>query len=631
MARKVKAATEPRAKRGKAKAERCSAKRAGAPESTPFKFDDDSTPMSLKAIGTHNTSLMAQASAAKQLIFSNDLMSDLAISNPLKIVKSDDINESGHAEPYNAKTAATSLRSTGLHDCAINYFWLDEAYWITPEVPVCKKLISEFIDATFPAGSVPGVPSWRIDVLCVDIGNVESSKGSWKSITSPQVRLAPLLACARDVQAGCDDDQLKAWRRLFLTTSVRIMVEPDTSLWRFKSLNTQIEIQNVGESATATALQKVMELGKFKEHLEQQSSTAMSVTQVFQEYNRHVQQVCIKEDSELKTSENLVEHALTVYQRMFSLPRAFHALMREQETYGKGGLFNHLSKMYAVVQRSRGEPAKIIFATELLCEWFDDGALSGGCSVRDLLGDSKSGKRGLVDVAMFLYELKEHALEHWLKTLKIDFDTMALIRDSCNNPAVNRTLTNVENEVELPGDHPMRKLDAIGKILFEGLSDILFSPGTQQRTEAAMKQRLTASDVFEGEKIYTVFFESLNDALGAAESDQPATEKSLQSESLPEPASNEDPTAGITKFLSEEQQKIAKTLSDEQTTVLTRKKAAARQLVLSRISLISEQKKSAVVIAKLVLETPAGKFEPHVDFNGGKKTETILEIRFKRV
>ena len=68
MARKVNAATDPRAKRGKAKAEpkRCSAKRAGAPQSTPFKFDDDSTPMSLKAIGTHNASLMAQASAAKQ-------------------------------------------------------------------------------------------------------------------------------------------------------------------------------------------------------------------------------------------------------------------------------------------------------------------------------------------------------------------------------------------------------------------------------------------------------------------------------------------------------------------------------------------------------------------------------------
>ena len=70
-----------------------------------------------------------------------------------------------------------------------------------------------------------------------------------------------------------------------------------------------------------------------------------------------------------------------------------------------------------------------------------------------------------------------------------------------------------------------------------------------------------------------------------------------------------------------------RTLSDEHTTVLTRKKAAARQLVLSRISLISEQKKSVVVIAKLVLESPAGKFEPHVDSNGGKKSETILEIR----
>ena len=583
-------------------------------------------------VACHNIAIYDSIQADIDLILTFDNLGDIFGAEPLKIKKDTTGTDSGHAAIFNPKDAKTSLQSTGIYDSSINYFWQDWQWSTKKKVPIVSRIVDEYVSQTWPIpGADPGVLPFRIDNIVASADEdlpAQISTNSMKSITEPQLRLAPIRACARDLRAGFTDEshQLK-WRRLFLTASGRIIVANNAKDWVFKGIIINIELGNQHNCAVPSALQKIMEIGDHKDRMEANGGRESAKT-VALDYNKNIKIGSGSEDMEM--SESAVDAALTVKSRAFSNPRIYNIAMLDLEYHGKRCLWDTILKFQIHVTKTSSDEA-MLFSFEFLFDLYHQ-QIIGPQSWRELHGDSKTAKKGLVEVANWMFSFKTEILETWIPSLQINFDCMSALRKALSDPVIHRTYMGPADGSNPPLDQSWRApLCVVGNVLMDHLSDMLFTLQHYNTISDCLKRRLSPSEVLTDKKMFTAFFEAVDDALAASgkqkltDAARRAAEQKLETEQAQNTeAAVADPT-GVIAILKGNQTQIdiVKNLNDEQTTVLIAKKTKARTAVFTFMHLIAEDRKSEAQLIAAVQVSPAGKFKPSLNDKGGQGTQCV--------
>ena len=162
------------------------------------------------------------------------------------------------------------------------------------------------------------------------------SSNSMKSITEPQLRLAPIRVCACDFRASpADEAHQFRWRRLFLTASSQIIVSEHAKGWVFKSIDVSIELGNHHNRALLLLLPKIMEIGEHKDRMEALGGRA-SFAQVAHDYHTNLRVGSGCDDMDI--SESAVDAALTVRSRALSNLNVYTMAMMDFESHATNPL-----------------------------------------------------------------------------------------------------------------------------------------------------------------------------------------------------------------------------------------------------------------------------------------------------
>ena len=183
-------------------------------------------------------------------------------------------------------------------NCSGGYFYWDIEFLLKPDTPISVFLLNRYVETQWPSTTAdPGILPFRLDGVLETTNDVGSF--GWKCLTEPQLRLAPILACARDIRDGqVSEIHMLQWRRTFLTVSGRLQLMPDPKDWVFRSLTANMQLSNQAETATPTTLQRIIEIGKHRKEMESKLSNPVSHQDVFNDYNENIRVQTLDPDAD---------------------------------------------------------------------------------------------------------------------------------------------------------------------------------------------------------------------------------------------------------------------------------------------------------------------------------------------
>ena len=296
--------------------------------------------------GAHNAMVFENLKKDMEVIFNHPVMADLATTEPFKIIQTEQRSghESGHAEPFNVRSGAMSLLSTGIYDTAINFFWTDMQWTPRKSVPLVASSIDRYALATWAdAARDPEVLEFRLDIVLDNTGmktdaairkQLTEIRGRWQCVTDPQLRLAPLRAACRAIRSGADNDLVAKWKRLFLTVSCRfVLLAPERFVYRAMQL--QMEHGNKYQTVASTPLQKILEITAHKERMED-SGPKVTPDKVAKDLNERLSKEAI--DATEKITDNFVDSCCTISTPV-EHPKRFHCRPQRQRVKWQTWIF----------------------------------------------------------------------------------------------------------------------------------------------------------------------------------------------------------------------------------------------------------------------------------------------------
>ena len=195
MAPKAKA--DPKAKskgkgKGKAKAKGKAAAPIGGPEPLPAP-----APLPAHPARGHNASHYAKVKDWLDMIENCELFHIITHDNPLSVA------DGGSQAPFNWTTGQLALRDARRverhYTCGINFFWCDMLYTPAVGVPIRESSVSHLMDHYF---RTPSPCPHILSIALLEGEDPEEKKGKWMCLNPEEILHAMLGAIARDIQSG---------------------------------------------------------------------------------------------------------------------------------------------------------------------------------------------------------------------------------------------------------------------------------------------------------------------------------------------------------------------------------------------------------------------------------------------
>ncbi|CAK0851057.1 unnamed protein product, partial [Prorocentrum cordatum] len=283
------------------------------------------------------------------------------------------IPQGGRMVPFDAQNYKTCMEQNSEYQCAGNFFWQNVMVSPTPSVTILKKNIRDVGNMNYPDPSQPvrfiphtiniGIPSVDFDPT--------AHMGSLSRISPCEYVLAAIDRCSMAIDAEADDATILSWKASF--RSCHFIFKARDCLaqagmgqgwpWRwFGSAPKLIDIENIrfesmnlrekaiGDAATVTwtALQKVQIV--MNEAARMQHPSAKKVAAQFEK------RVNFAPSSE-KFAEGFVDAAMTINNRMLSIPACRVLLTKLDNDMGTNGPLNSVYKLQAIVSKGRTSAA----------------------------------------------------------------------------------------------------------------------------------------------------------------------------------------------------------------------------------------------------------------------------------
>ena len=273
-----------------------------------------------------------------------------------------------------------------------------------------------------------------------------------------------------------DAAKSKKWRGVFfLTTPMTCHFQPDSSKWRFIFINNINEITSQDEACTLPCAALVLQYSDHRNELQTKLNRVVSTLEASEDYNKCLEVALVGEH---QVSENSMDLACTIRSRAMTIPKVMKLFMSDIEKHGKRGLWDSMAKMHAVITKGK-DTKQIEWSFGWVTDQFEHGASNLGYSVRDLQGESKSGKVSNCLVAIAILQTKDYVFQTWLHDsgLKLVGRQIEMIKTVLDSPESFRDHTEADedgNALRLPDFSWRQSLGGLSDVVFEVLEEMLY-------------------------------------------------------------------------------------------------------------------------------------------------------------
>ncbi len=369
---------------------------------------------------------------AKRMILEHPLFAGIQDMAPLPIQGGDDMT-CGQTAPFDPMAFESAMQATGTYTAGFNFFGLDLTYSSNPGIPLRNKGI-EMLTEHYFAGPIwfplilHGVLKSGEDPL------VQARSGLIKCITPEELRIAFVLAIARDIDEDAGEDVLKRWRRSVLSVSVKFEVLDNIEAVHWKALQVRENIGQDFATMRRSSLQRIFELVSFKARMEAQTGVSMGAAAIAEAYKSNVK---LAETSE-ELTDAFIDGAIRVHKLMFTIPAVRSVLLHADNLHGVKSPWDSVHKLDKIARRAKG-PEALTWVVRGLDFFWETGALRDGFGIRAIegKGPGQYGK-GLVDLMLYKRTLRDSLVGGMLESQQWSAGIKAAMRSVCENHEVFR-------------------------------------------------------------------------------------------------------------------------------------------------------------------------------------------------
>jgi hypothetical protein len=557
-----------------------------------------------------NAEYLAMLKDAYDTVLKHDVMLNIQRDQPMEIQR--DVGAAGEAgfqATWDEEKCKDSMRTAKQYQAGSNIFWTDIMSSASRGVPYRPKSILDLMNFNYPLDEDLTFFDGTI-IVAVDASDYDI-KGNFGAlqIVSPEEEVhAAILACSEDILGGASDDRMKAWRRVFLSATMRFIVVPHDQR-QFKNMFFRNLIVQKHATLARTTFQQICEISQFKELQEAKFQRTLTAAAIANTFNSE----CARAECQDELTQTFVDSALTVWDRALCHAEVMRIVRSFDNSFAHHSIFNDISKLQTIVYKAK-TPEMICWA--FLC--FEDAFRhnfipKSGVALRDIqgYGQGRQGK-GIIDEFAYKYELLAFLRNDWLGTLAIKTDLKDTIRKVCIDHATIRKACGCRGfaeDVDLTwkaGWSPAS--DKALEIIEEAVFGIAFDP----TIFTALRARKTAAECIETGTLKHAMDELGELITGEGSAVTPTTPLAGVVGAPPDPT--DDGQEHIAKLklvlevcsVSAEMINNVTELPSEDVENLSKKRDEARRRVLTYVSLIPEET-SETKLAKAIMDSNVGK------------------------
>ncbi|CAE7679450.1 unnamed protein product [Symbiodinium sp. CCMP2592] len=403
------------------------------------------------------------------------------------------IAQGGHQEPFAIGQAVKVFQrdATAHYSCGGNFFWCDQVWMANHRVPINKGQVQEIQRFYLPPMDPPKEFTYEV-VAAVSAACDEEfhKKGSFQRLSPAEPCHALLFSIHEAISAKAPEPILRRWKELLLTTPFRFELVPQGEARFWRAQNLREEMVERGITVRLSVRQRIYDVAGFKASKEAALKTTLGAAAVASAYQKHLK---ASAGSEI-ISESFVDSAITVHDRLLSIPACSVLLEELDAQYLKGNPLSSIYAFQAIIDKAQ-TPKHITWAVEGMIDGFRKGFVEPGFFAVSKLRDARNS---YVEILKLKLAVKNHLLEEWLtgstfpgKTKEADTAWILGAKDSVVLAA----------ELLMDIEAALRKESKPAEVLFEvpaapaGSGDApASSTGTGSAASAAEEAKLTKDE-----------------------------------------------------------------------------------------------------------------------------------------
>ena len=452
----------------------------------------------------------------------------LRVDNAVSITKSKmkliaaqgalDIGQGGYInsitpDDFKAGMAGPTKSTTG----GISIFMLNLLCSFTPGVPYNVTAIDAMVDRY-------DQPMKFLHTVIIPVDGPEdnpfSKIGSLISVSPPEYNHAFILACARDLKKDCSSDVVNKWKRALLSVPAEFVIAGNDSDKYARAVNEREQVAESYEAVYWTTFQRIFAIHRYRLSHEAVNGSTSSKA-VAEAYNA---KITLARRSEPVTP-HFVDSANTIIARAFNMPDVQQLVQECDMLYGHRSPFDSISKLQGIISKS-GTPELIRWVVNCIADLYKSNQIKpGNLGHAELTGYGKGGK-GLVDVLILKYQIKEYMLltlctKHSLELKAIEEMRRVLVSHQAYREMLSPypdSTANLSN-INLSWQAGFPK----SCVLFlQFAEEVLYNTTWDGSLKVAVKARNIAEEVFE----YQNFQERLTEVLDQLQCEKKKTQAS---------------------------------------------------------------------------------------------------------
>ncbi|CAE7245726.1 unnamed protein product [Symbiodinium sp. CCMP2592] len=319
------------------------------------------------------------------------------------------IAQGGHQEPFAIGQAVKVFQrdATAHYSCGGNFFWCDQVWMANHRVPINKGQVQEIQRFYLPPMDPPKEFTYEI-VAAVSAACDEEfhKKGSFQRLSPAEPCHALLFSIHEAISAKAPEPILRRWKELLLTTPFRFELVPQGEARFWRAQNLREEMVERGITVRLSVRQRIYDVAGFKASKEAALKTTLGAAAVASAYQKHLK---ASAGSEI-ISESFVDSAITVHDRLLSIPACSVLLEELDAQYLKGNPLSSIYAFQAIIDKAQ-TPQHITWAVEGMIDGFRKGFVEPGFFAVSKLRDARNS---YVEILKLKLAVKNHLLEEWL-------------------------------------------------------------------------------------------------------------------------------------------------------------------------------------------------------------------------
>lgn len=316
------------------------------------------------------------------------------------------------------------MKTSNEYKCAGNFFWADQAYSVTPGVPIRRAAVAELQNVRFKTARV----SNNIE-LTIAVGPAYDPckhQGSLQRVSADEEAHALILRVAQDLTSGCDEETLLTWRHTFLTTSFVFKKLQTDDEKRREGLQLRENIGATAQAVVRSPIQMVFELVAFRAN-RSKITKAKATNQAIVEFWDQIDQ-----KSSERITKDYVQTAFYIWENLLKYPGCQKIILKVEDTTDMNkSPFDSPSKMEELIRAVQdfqgGE--KMVWVLAGMADMLTNKmAEPGEFSRRNLTGKGAGGK-GLAHLLVVKMEVAQWMAHEFAESIAIDQQTKGILRD----------------------------------------------------------------------------------------------------------------------------------------------------------------------------------------------------------